>query len=326
MVHTLQRDGHVLSFCNLGATWRSWELPSGRDILLGFEWEEDYAAQDFYCGAVVGRVANRIRNAQFPLFGESIQLAANEGSNQLHGGPVGFDKLVWEAETIESDGAPAIRFRTTSPDGDQGYPGTLRMETLYRLDTDGLVEIRFTATTDAPTLCNPTHHAYFNLAGKGKVHEHLVQLEADHFLPSDDSSLPTGEVLSVAGTALDLRRPQVLGEVLASGDAHLHGVPCLDHCFVARGEPGQLRPIARIQAGDVGLDVAASAPGFHFYTGHFIPTKPLGRGGRHFGPSAGLAIEPAHFPDSANHPQFPRPLLLPGETFYSGITFRCHGA
>ena len=323
MIHTLERDGHKLTFCDRGATWRSWELPDGRDILLGFETEEDYAAQQFYCGGIIGRFANRIAGASFPLQGRMVQLEANEGVKQLHGGPEGFDQKTWIATPGKDDKGGFLRFLLKSPDGDQGYPGTLKVEVLYRLLAGGKVSVEIMGATDAPTIFNPTHHAYFNLAGQGTIDDHVVELESDFFLPADDNSLPTGEVSAVTGTALDFRKPVRLGDVLTSGDAHLHGVPCVDSCFVARGEPCCKRRIARLSAAGMKLEIAATGPGFHFYTGHFIPAEPLGRNGRRFGPSAGLAIEPGFFPNSPNVPHFPSPVLLPGRTFTSQIEFTC---
>ena len=323
MIHTLERDNHKLTFCDRGATWRSWEVPGGRDILLGFETEEDYGKQDFYCGGVIGRFANRIAGASFPLHGRKVELVANEGTKQLHGGPEGYDRKLWSPTPGKDEQGSFLRFRLDSPDGDQGYPGKVKVEVTYRLHAGGRVTVAISGATDAPTVFNPTHHAYFNLAGSGTVHDHRVELEADFFLPAGDQSLPTGEVRSVADTALDFRQPVRLGDVLASGDPHLHGAPCVDSCFVARGEPGQLRRIARLSGAGLELAVAATSVGFHFYTGHYIPAQPTGRGGRAFGPSAGLAIEPGFFPNSPNVPHFPSPVLLPGRVFSSLIEFVC---
>jgi aldose 1-epimerase len=249
-----------------------------------------------WCGALVGRYANRISASRFTLDGIEHRLAPNEGPNHLHGGPVGFDRYVWDVEPLEDDDGVDVVLRHTSPSGDQGYPGTVAVEARYRLDRDDRLTISFEATTDAPTPISLTQHAYWNLAGGGAVTGHVVQAAASHYVEVDDQSLPTGELRPVRGTRLDFRGGRRVP-------------PGIDHCLVLDEADPQIVVV------DPGsgrrLQVTTDLPGIQVYVGS--PIDP---------PDGGLCLESQHLPDAPNHPSFPSPVVRPGEVYRSRTEFR----
>jgi aldose 1-epimerase len=279
----------------LGAVVRSLEV-SGRDVVLGLDTVEDYLTRSRYFGAVVGRYGNRIANGRFTLDGVEYHLPVNNGPNSLHGGTEGFDRKVW---TISDRSPASVTLTLTSPDGDQGYPGTLTASVTYTLADDAL-RIDYATKTDAPTVVNLTNHSYFNLAGAGDVRDHLVTIEADHYLPVDADKIPTGELAPVKGTPFDFTEPHTVGERYDGA---------YDHCFVLNGA-------MRVEAGGLAMDVTTTEPGVQFYTGSMLDavTTP-------FGPFAGLCLETQHFPDSPNQPHFPSTVLRPGERRTSTTTY-----
>jgi aldose 1-epimerase len=282
------------------------------DIVLGHDRPEDYYSNHGYLGATCGRFANRIAGARFMLDGVEVRLAANEGKNQLHGGPQGFDAAVWQ---IAHHSDTKVTFTHASPAGDMGYPGAVQARCTYRLD--GLcLWIEMTATTDAPTVVNLAHHSYFNLAGQGSgdVLEHDLRIAAQHYLPVDAANIPTGAVLPVAGTPFDFTAPRPVG-------AALPGQGGFDHCFclsdpLALDHGEALRPAAVLIEPASGrcLRLATNQPGLQVYTGaHFDGTP--GKDGARYARFAGVALETQGFPDSPNRPQFPQARLDPGQTY-----------
>ncbi|TDC64427.1 galactose mutarotase [Actinomadura sp. GC306] len=302
----------------LGATVQRLEVADGTDVVLGLGSVDDYLNRSRYFGAVVGRYGNRIGGARFTLDGTEYRLAANDGANSLHGGVRGFDKRVWRAEPA---GPADLLLSLVSPDGEEGYPGTLAASVRYLLDGDTL-RLEYRATTDAPTVLNLTNHSYFNLAGGGDVRGHVVSLAADRYLPVDDGKIPTGEPAPVAGTPFDFTVP-------ARVDARLGGR--YDHCYVFTDDAGSstgsstgsgggaLRGRATVTDPDSGrsLEVATSEPGVQFYTGHMLDGAATP-----FGPFAGLCLETQRFPDAPNRPEFPSAVLRPGETHVSVTEYR----
>ncbi|WP_188194394.1 aldose epimerase family protein [Nonomuraea sp. SYSU D8015] len=279
----------------LGAIVRSLEV-SGRNVVLGLDTVEDYLTRSRYFGAVVGRYGNRIANGRFTLDGVEYRLPVNNGPNSLHGGTEGFDRKVW---TIRERTGDSVTLTLTSPDGDQGYPGTLTAVVTYTLQDDAL-RIDYAAETDAPTVVNLTNHSYFNLAGGGDVLDHMVRIEADHYLPVDADKIPTGELAAVKGTPFDFTEPHAVGERIDGA---------YDHCFVLNGG-------MRVMAGGLTMEVTTTEPGVQFYSGSMLNTNETP-----YGPFAGLCLETQHFPDSPNQPQFPSTVLRPGERRTSTTTY-----
>ena len=287
------------------------------DVVLGFDALADYIEDSPYFGAVCGRYANRIAGATFGLDGEQYRLAANNDANSLHGGLKGFDKVVWSAEVIEEGAGPALRFMHTSPDGDEGYPGTLFMEMTYELTGANALRITYKATTDKATHVNLTNHSYFNLAGAGSgdILDHVLVLNADQYTPVDDTLIPTGELCSVEGTPLDFRTPTALG-------ARIGAVPGgYDHNFVLRSQGGSLAQIATVLEPESGrvMQVSTTEPGVQLYTGNFLDGHHVGKGGAAYQKHYGFCLETQHYPDSPNQPTFPSTVLRPGDV-YSQVT------
>ncbi|MDP6490781.1 MAG: aldose epimerase family protein [Kiritimatiellia bacterium] len=316
---TLQnRAGVEVAIMNYGATIQSIRTPDRdgnfADITLGFDTFEEYLAEaNPYFGAVCGRVANRIDGAQFTLEGIDYTLAANDGANSLHGGLKGFDKVVWKAETVD-DG---VCFRMRSPDGDEGYPGTLDISLVYTLSEDSTLSLHYEATTDATTILNLTNHAYFNLAGHaaGKVLDHVVTIAADTTTPSDpDTLILSGEIASVDGSPMDLRVPTRLGdrfEALPRG---------YDNNFILGESSG---PVVRVTEPTSGrtIEMETSEPAVQLYTGFFMEDM-TGKDGATYGRFGGLCLEAQHYPDSIHHPNFPTTVLHPNETYTQHTSYR----
>ncbi|NUR90555.1 MAG: galactose mutarotase [Nonomuraea sp.] len=280
-----------------GATLRSLEV-AGVNVVLGLEEPEDYRTRSRYFGAVVGRYGNRIAGGRFVLDGVEFRLPRNNGANSLHGGVDGFDKREW---TIIAQSPSAVTLTLVSPDGDQGYPGTLTASVTYTLTGDA-VRLDYVAETDAPTVLNLTNHTYFNLAGGGDVLDHVVRIDAARYLPVDDGKIPTGELAPVAGTDFDFTAPHRVGE--RYGGAY-------DHCYVLDGGVTVTAPSG------LSMEVTTTEPGVQFYAGGMLDGVATP-----YGPHAGLCLETQHFPDSPNQPGFPSTVLRPGERFASTTTYR----
>ena len=324
---TLENNGFRAVFLTQGAILRSWDWPAGGgsvDVVLGCATLEDYTADTAYHGAVVGRYGNRIAGGKFTLDGRAFQLPVNNGPNHLHGGAPGFDKRVWQAELLSG---AAVRFTIDSPDGEQGYPGNLRLSVTCRLAADGTLSYDYHATTSAPTVLNPTAHPYFNLAGHAAGEyesSHELQLSASSYVPKDATGIPTGGIRPVDGTAYDFRRPRGFRE--PAGHAELAAFNGYDHSWVVDGAPGMLRHAARATCPAAGraLEVWTTEPGIHFYNGFYNDGSPaLMKGtGKPSTQRSGFALETQHFPDSPNQPDFPSTVLRPGEVFVSRTEYR----
>lgn len=327
--------GASLVVSDFGATAISMNMPAPggevADVILGFDTVEAYQATPTYFGATVGRFGNRIRRGHFMLDGQPYEVGINEGPNHLHGGPDGYDKRIWAAEMDQS--ANAVRFTLQSPDGDQGFPGALTITSTYQL-IDSIVEITIEATTDKPTLCNPVHHSYFNLAGhaSGNVLAQELQIEADFFTPVDDELIISGEVLRVAGTPFDFRTSHAIGEMIAevpnggAGRLPDGGFGGYDHNWCLRGEVGRLRHALTVRdpASGRGFDLHSTEPGVHFYTGGYLNPSIIGKDGTAYPPFAGFTLETQKFPDGPNLSHVPQSRLNPGETYRQIMSFRFH--
>lgn len=293
------------------------------DVALGFDTLEDYRAQDKYLGALVGRYANRIGGAAFTLEGKTCTLAKNDnGVNHLHGGNVGFDKRVWTVEELTENTAA---LSLLSPDGEEGYPGTLKVKVTYTL-AGGRLEIAYRAETDQTTVCNLTNHTYFNLSGHGSgtVAEQLIQVLADRYTPTVPGSIPTGELAPVDGTPMDLRQLTPIGAHIDEPFAQLQLAGGYDHNWAVNGWDGTLRPIARAMSLKTGISmtVESTLPGVQFYAGNYLDGCPAGKGGAAYARRGGFCLETQFFPDSPNHENFPSCVLRPGEEYRAVTVYR----
>ena len=300
------------------------------EVVLGFADFADYVSPAYrlarpYFGATIGRYANRIKGARFTLDGPEHALTPNEGGNQLHGGPRGFDQALWTMEAVPDQNG--VRFSLTSPDGDQGFPGTLRATVeMAVVDNEDSLILRYRATSDRPTHVNLTAHPYFNLDREAAdtIRGHRLQVFADRFTPVDQQSVPTGMITGVADRPLDLREPSALGDVIDHLDmSESRG---LNHNYVLTLQPdGALRRAARLSEPRTGrcLDVWTTQPGLQVYSAGFLPTL-AGRRGERFVREGGICLETQHFPDTPNRPGFPTTRLDPADAFVSQTQFRFH--
>ncbi len=293
------------------------------DVVLGFDRLEPYLPRHPYFGAIVGRYGNRIGHARFTLNGQTYTLAANNGPNHLHGGVRGFDTYVWDAAPLPN--GAGVAFSRTSPDGEEGYPGTLRVRVTYTLTDANDLAIDYQATTDKATPVNLTQHSYFNLSGhdSGDILGHLVMINADRFTPVDATLIPTGTFADVPGTPFDFRKPTTVGGRINESHAQLKMAGGYDHNFVLNRKGAGLEPAARIADPKSGrtLDVVTTEPGLQFYTGNFLDGTLAGKGGAVYGHRSGLCLETQHFPDSPNQPGFPTTIVQKGETYRSRTVF-----
>ncbi len=326
-------NGMQVSILTYGATVQSIMAPD-RDgtianVALGFDNIEDYDTISPYFGSIVGRYANRIAEGAFTLDGETYELAINNDPNTLHGGDEGFDNKIWTAEEVESADGPAVAFSYTSPDGEEGYPGTLDVTVTYTLTGNDEIRIDYAATTDAPTVINLSNHTYFNLAGEGSgpIYDHELQLNASNYTPVDETLIPTGEIAPVAGTAFDFTTPLPIGERIrdASDEQIVIGLG-YDHNFVLdRDAPDDTSMIQAAEVMDPAsgrvMTVSTTEPGIQFYSGNFLNGAFGGPSGQTYRQGDGFALETQHFPDSPNQPDFPSTELRPGEEFTSTTVY-----
>ncbi|MEM7738830.1 MAG: aldose epimerase family protein, partial [Deinococcota bacterium] len=284
------------------------------DVVWGFDKLEDYHQHNhsIYFGATIGRVANRMGGAQFTLDDTTYQLSQNDGANHLHGGEVGFNRVVWQAHTQETAGGPEVTLQHVSEAGDQGYPGQLEVSLRYSLNHDGHLRLDYHALTDEPTPVNLTHHSYFNLAGSGTIDAHTMQVFADHVLDVDVGLIPTGRLLDITGSALDLRTPSVLGKHLHHKD--VAAVGGIDHCYVLAGDGLKRAALVWHEASGRRLEVVTDQPAIQVYTGNFLDGI-TGKQGRTYNQHSALCLETQHYPDSPNHLYFPSIILQPGARY-----------
>jgi aldose 1-epimerase len=288
------------------------------DIILGYDSLQEYLRDTTHVGGVVGRFGNRIANGTFSIDGKSYHVPLNNGRNALHGGPVGFDRLVWKGQEVSN----GVEFTLISKDGDMGFPGTLTAKVTYTLIGNSL-RIDYSASTDKATVINLTNHAYFNLTGNNKkdILSEEVMLNANSYTPIDADLIPTGEVASVAGTPLDFRRATAIGSRIEEPNEQLRLAGGYDHNFVLNGRPGEVKLAAKAHDYETGriLTVMTTEPGVQFYSGNHLDGSFVGRG-MTFAKHSGFCLETQHFPDSPNEPKFSTTLLRPGRTFRSTTT------
>jgi aldose 1-epimerase len=323
-------SGFHVSITNFGGAIQSLTAPDRAgvyaDIVLGYESLEGYLTGKSFFGGIVGRFGNRIANGRFILDGKQFSLPLNNGRNHLHGGPMGFDRVFWEANPLNTPEGPALKLTRTSPDGEEGYPGNLRVEVTYTVVGSDSLSIHYRAETDRPTPVNLTNHAYFNLAGhdSGDILRHELTLFADRFTPVDPTLIPTGELRETRGTAFDFRELPV-GQRIDDDDEQLRFAGGYDHNFVlTRDASAGLARAARVFEPVSGrtLEIFTTEPGIQFYSGNFLSGSDVGNGGATYGYRTGFCLETQHFPDSPNQPRFPNTILRPGEIYESTTVLR----
>jgi aldose 1-epimerase len=290
------------------------------DVALGFNALEPYLRNPPYFGAIVGRYGNRIAKGRFALDGRTYTLAVNNAPNHLHGGAKGFDKVVWKAEPFQRPGEVGLVFTHTSPDGDEGYPGTLNVKVTYTLSKANELAFDYEARTDKATPVNLTQHTYFNLAGEGNgdILGHLLTIHASRMTPVDQSLIPTG-IATVEGTPFDFRKPTAIGARIRASDEQIRYGNGYDHNYVLDRRNTGLVLAAHVEEPTSGrvLEVSTTEPGMQYYTGNFLDGTLTGKSGRQYAQRTGFALETQHYPDSPNHPDFPSTILKPGTTYRS---------
>ena len=299
------------------------------DVVLSYPDMTGYLAKPQFFGATVGRVANRIARGTFPLDGRTYRLAVNDGPNALHGGVHGFDKQLWTVAEVRSGPEASVTLTRTSPDGEEGYPGTLKARVTYALNERNELTERIEAVTDKPTVVNLSNHSFFNLAGAASgrtVYDQRLTLVADAITPVDKGLIPTGEIRPVAGTPFDFRTPHAIGERIADGrDPQMVIGRGYDHNWVLNGGvQATPRLAARLEDPASGrvMELSTTEPGLQVYSGNFLDATVVGVGRTIYRQGAGLALEPQHFPDSPNHPSFPSVRLDPGQTYRATTVYR----
>ncbi len=294
------------------------------DVVLGYDTLDGYLKDTPYFGALVGRYGNRIAKGKFTLDGKEYTLAVNNGPNALHGGLKGFDKVMWDAKILISASGPSLELHYLSKDGEEGYPGNLSVTAVYTLTEDNALKLQYTATTDKDTVLNLTQHSYFNLSGKGNILQDIVMIPADKFTPVDSTLIPTGELKSVAGTPFDFRQPTAIGARINDVDEQIKFGGGYDHNWVINKPMGELGLMARVYDPNSGrvLEVLSTDPGLQFYTGNFLDGKITGKGGWKYEYRNAFCMEPQHYPDSPNHPEFPTVVLKPGDTYKNTIIYK----
>jgi aldose 1-epimerase len=316
---------------SLGATLQSLIMPdkSGRkdDVVLGYDTAQEYLSHPDYFGASVGRYANRIARGKFTLDGKAYTLATNDGPNSLHGGLKGFDKRMWKIDSLSSGPEAKAVFSYVSADGEEGFPGEMKVTATYSLNEQNELKLEYRATTSKPTVLNLTNHSYFNLSGNDArdVMGDMVTLHAQRFTPVDATLIPTGERRAVAGTDFDFRTPHRVGDRIRDArDQQIRYGRGYDQNFIVDGAAGTLRPAAVVTEPVSGrtLELSTTAPGVQFYTGNFLDGTFFGKGNRAYRQGDAICLEPGVYPDTPNHPDFPTSRLDPGQTYVNTIVYK----
>ncbi len=319
--------GSVCSLIQYGAAIQSLVIAyegAKTDVALGFDALDRYEdPSNPSHGAIVGRHANRIENAEFELGGKIYSLFANEGRNNLHSSPKSFSRVVWDYEVLDNSGEPSVRFSYLSPDGESGFPGNLKCHVVYRLTSDNALSIEYDAVSDQETVINLTSHVYLNLSGGGDILEHELKLEADEYTPVNAELIPDGRIESVKGTPFDFRTFKTIGRDIAADDEQLKFGLGYDHNFILRGEIGKLRPCAVVLEPHSGrsMTVETTSPAVQLYTGNQIKPE-TGKNGATYHRFSGLCLETQFYPNSLKHKHFPSPIFKAGEHFSHKTVFK----
>lgn len=328
--HLENANGVKLNVITYGARITNLEVPNKNgdfeNVVLNFNNLEDYSRDNPFFGAVIGRYGNRIAKGEFSLNGSQFTLATNDGVNHLHGGTIGFDRVLWTAEPIEGLDDSSLKLTYLSPDGEEGYPGNLNVTVVYTLTKDNSLKVSYEAVSDKTTVVNLTQHAYFNLTGDfdKDILGHEIVIHADAFLPVDATLIPTGEIRAVEGTPFDFRTPKTIRKEITAKNEQLSLGLGYDHCWVLNGDMDTIRIAASAYDKDSGrfMEVFTDEPGIQLYTGNFLDdTLPMPNGGT-YGHRTGFCLETQHYPDSPNQKEFPSVVLNPGEKYNSTTTFK----
>lgn len=327
MLYTLQNNNGIkIKITNYGGIITGIETPDKNgvfeNIACGFEKLEDYLSEEYlnsypFFGAIIGRFGNRIANGHLEIDGETYSLAVNNGPNHLHGGIIGYDQILWNAETIESENEVGLKISYLSPHLEENYPGNLKVSCIYTLNDENELGLEYFAETDKTTVVNLTNHSYFNLtAGKENILNHELKIEANKMTEMVDQ-IPTGKIVSVKNTPYDFTSPKPIGsdfEKLEIG---------YDDNFVFDNKTGELKYIGIVKENTTGrkIEIYTTQPGMQLYTGHWIPELTID-GEKRFGQYSALALETQHYPDSVHHDNFPTTLLKPGEKYHEKTVYK----
>ena len=315
-------NGVSLKITNYGAIIQSIQVPDREgnmdDVVLGFDTLGEYLQDHPYIGTVVGRYANRIAGGRFELDGQQYKLARNNGNNHLHGGIIGYDKILWKATDFADGNGAGVFLEYFSHDLEEGYPGNLKVLITYTLDEENQVQIDYKATSDKTTHINLSNHSYFNLSGANEnIYAHELMIDSDRYVGCDEELIPTGELRSLEGSPLDFRRSKRIGDEIPN-------VPGgFDHCYVLDGDGSDPVFAARVIHPGSGrmMEVFTMEPGIQFYSANYL-TGLTGKGGRSYEKHLALCLETQHYPDSPNHPEFPSTVLHPGETYKTKTIYK----
>jgi len=321
-------SGSFVKIINFGGIITQLHVPDKNgqlaDVVLGFDNLEPYLEKSPYFGAIIGRYGNRIANACFQLRGQHYSLATNNGANNLHGGPIGFDKRVWQAETFIDAKGQGLRLHLLSQDGDQGFPGNLQVTVTYQFTDDNELIVDYFATTDQTTLVNLTQHSYFNLAARGDILQHQMQIFADRIVDINNVQIPLGGLMRVENTPFDFRTPKTIGKDINQSHSQIANGVGYDHTFVINQSAYKVMTLAaRVTEPSSGrvLEVLTEEPGVQFYSGNFLDGSLTGKGTTYHH-RTGFCLEPQHYPDSPNQTEFPSTILNPGEEYKTKTIFR----
>jgi len=322
--YTLKNAAGVeVKIINYGAIVTSIKVPDrdGKlaDIVLGYDSLSGYLGDNAFLGAIVGRYGNRIGKGKFKIDGEEYQVTVNDGENHLHGGKVGFNKVLWDAKVVSSTAEPALALTYVSPDGEEGYPGTVTLTVTYTLTNKNELRIDYEGKTDKPTLLNPTHHSYFNLTGNPTetILNHELTIDADKFTPVDAGLIPTGELADVADTPFDFRKPQKIGLRINDQNEQLQFGHGYDHNWVLNNYDRTVHKEVELYEPLSGrlMEVSTDQPGMQFYSGNFLNGTIRGKNGVLYQHRTGLCLEAQCFPDSPNKSNFPSVILRPSQVY-----------
>ncbi len=323
-IYTLRnKKGAEVKIINYGATIVSLKMPdrNGKyaDVVLGYDDLNSYVKGSSYFGAVVGRYANRIAKGRITLDGKTYQLSVNEGENELHGGKVGFDKLLWKAEPLKTKEGPALKLTLVSPDGDMGYPGTVTLHVTYTLTNNYELKVHYEGTTTKTTILNVSQHSYFNLTGDphNTILNTELKINADSFTPINKELIPTGKIESVKGTPLDFTKMTAIGARIDDNFEQLKLAGGYDFNWILNNYNGKVREVADVYDPSSGryMQVFTNQPGLQFYSGNFLNGTQIGKNGIAYKRRTGLALEAQHFPDSPHEPKWPSVVLKPGQIY-----------
>ncbi|MBN1299957.1 MAG: galactose mutarotase [Melioribacteraceae bacterium] len=320
-------NGLSADIINYGAIVVSLNVPdrSGNadDIIFGFEDLEGYEKDNSFQGSIVGRYGNRIREGKFKIDGTEYQLSLNDGPNHLHGGFKGFNKVLW---TVEGHSKNLVKLSYLSADGEEGYPGNVKIEVTYTLTDKNELQIDYKGTTDAVTILNPTSHCYFNLTGnpESSILDHELMINADKFTPVDNTLIPTGEIIPVEGTPMDFREPALIGKRINEDTDQIKYGRGYDHNWVLNDYTGDVRSAATLYDSSSGrfMEVLTDQPGLQFYSGNFLDGSMIGKSGKKYNWRTALCLEAQKYPDSPNKPEFPSAVLKPGEVYKQSTIYK----